>query len=384
VFVSPIANPYSLNIWSAPACGTPETALQLEVDLHDNEHVDRFWISSDSRHVAYSSSQSPLFHSSPLHRSRPRVVSELTPYSLAFVRGGSEVVFGAYSESRHSLFIDRFPSGGGGSQCLTCDYDFDLINFLPVTGDSVVVAARPRDLVKRPEVRSLDLSTKNAVAMLVGRDLQESDHPFVVSSDHQYLMFGQFDDAGSRLALAPLAGPIDSTLSILLPYGTGLGTFEFIAPGEGGAVLHVRNEFPLGRCHRWDFESPSHLTPLSAEDLPIADLERPCQQIPNRDAILFPMGDGPGECCGFFLSHIHGPTDSNPWRLLDTGEAETPHYADPNYQLTTDGERLIFRSAIYAPDTSKAHLWSLPLPLFWDSFESGTVGHWDSAVGLQL
>jgi len=80
-----------------------------------------------------------------------------------------------------------------------------------------------------------------------------------------------------------------------------------------------------------------------------------------------------------WLAHGDGPLDPRPKRLLDESQFEPSGdpFLDPwRIQTTPDGKYVAYLATSLG---GKEGLWVLPLPFFWDGFESAGTGDGSAA-----
>ena len=80
-----------------------------------------------------------------------------------------------------------------------------------------------------------------------------------------------------------------------------------------------------------------------------------------------------------WLAHGGGPLDPRPKKSLDESQFEPggDPFRDPwLLQATPDGKYVVYLATAIGGEEA---VWVLPLPFFWDGFESGSTGHWSAS-----
>jgi hypothetical protein len=360
-----------LGLRSAPVCGEPGDATLLN-EPSDDASPTWFRAAPDSQHVLYAEYPSGLMKVAALDGGPVHVVSPYeagTEDDLAFVHGGETVIYTAWTgDWLDDLLVDPLPNGGASTKCLTCESGTGVFDLYDLGADVVAV-----DLGSEtdPGLHLVDHSQKTPELVPLDEDWMSSGG-IRLAADGAQLAFLTQPGGSVALRVAPVPGSSGSDTSLPVLAGEEFGEFHFV-DSAGGTLVLRSGVGSAGRCYRWETTAVA-AEPLHGASIPFSGEGVDCRPVPGRSAVLSLLSRGDdAPCCGAILTHLRGPVDASHYDLLAGPNA--PDYLWYDIQVTADGEWMVFRTNSLETWT-RVELWARRLPLFWDGFESGTVGHW--------
>ena len=177
----------------------------------------------------------------------------------------------------------------------------------------------------------------------------------------------------------PAGGPSTANVRIN-PVGEAaeeVGWYELI-PDSSDVLLSMHGaspEYDL-RCHRGSWlGAPGNATTLWTERFRLQGYGIGCRWAAESRGALTIAENPSNGVLTLWLAHGEGPVDQRPKRLLDASQFELNF--DPfwglKFILSPDGRYVAYLGTPLGGDFG---IWALPLPFFWDGFESGGAGHW--------
>lgn len=202
------------------------------------------------------------------------------------------------------------------------------------------------------------------------------------SPDSGWMIYLGDREVAGRLDLyaVPAAGPASANVRINPADATteAVGWVEAI-PETSEVVFSLASTTPQGayRCYRGSWlGGTGNATPLWTEPLLYQHIG--CHWLVDSQSVLTASEDPFTDWAALWLAHGDGPPDLAPKKLLDSKQFEPR--ADPftygDLEATPDGRFVVYLGQPLGGDLG---LWVLPLPFFWDGFESGGTGHWSSS-----
>lgn len=251
----------------------------------------------------------------------------------------------------------------------------------------VVYRANPVDPA-RYDLFSVPIGGPSSSAVNLSASVQNWDPIVVVpqfSPDSAWVLYlaSRQDPNRHELYRVPAAGPASANLRLNPIEGTSLRVYGFeLVPGTTDVVFHlVTGESPdeMFRCHRGSWlESEGNATPLWTEPLRNGVVGLDCHWMVESQGVLATAIDPVSLLRTVWLAHGDGPLDPRPKRLLDVSQFEPggDPFLDPwRIQTTPDGKYVVY---LATPLDGEEGVWVLPLPFFWDGFESAGTGHWSA------
>ncbi len=251
----------------------------------------------------------------------------------------------------------------------------------------VVYRANPVDLA-RYDLFSVPIGGPSSSAVNLSASVQNWDPIVVVpqfSPDSTWVLYlaSREDPNRHELYRVPAAGPASANLRLNPIEGTPLRVYHFeLVPGTTDVVFHlVTGESPdeMFRCHRGSWlGSEGNATPLWTEPLRKVFVGLDCHWMVESQGVLATAIDPVSLLRTIWLAHGDGPLDPRPKRLLDESQFEPggDPFLDPwRIQTTPDSKYLVY---LATPLGGEEGVWVLPLPFFWDGFESAGTGHWSA------
>lgn len=177
----------------------------------------------------------------------------------------------------------------------------------------------------------------------------------------------------------PAGGPSTANVRIN-PVGEAaeeVGWYELI-PDSSDVLLSMHGaspEYDL-RCHRGSWlGAPGNATTLWTERFRLQGYGIGCRWAAESRGALTIAENPSNGVLTLWLAHGEGPVDQRPKRLLDASQFELnfdPFWGS-KFILSPDGRYVAYLGTPLGGDFG---IWALPLPFFWDGFESGGAGHW--------
>jgi hypothetical protein len=251
----------------------------------------------------------------------------------------------------------------------------------------VVYRANPVDLA-RYDLFSVPIGGPSSSAVNLSASVQNWDPIVVVpqfSPDSAWVLYlaSREDPNRHELYRVPAAGPASANLRLNPIEGTPLRVYNFdLVPGTTDVVFALvvgASPDEMGRCHRGSWlGSEGNSTPLWTELLPPWGYR--CYWVAESRGVLTIAIEPGSSFRTVWLAHGDGPLDPRPKKLLDESQFEPDGspFLDPwRLQKTPDGKYVVY---LATPLGGKEGVWVLPLPFFWDGFESAGTGHWSAAA----
>ena len=206
------------------------------------------------------------------------------------------------------------------------------------------------------------------------------------SSDGAWILYvGEREVQGRRdLYRVPAGGPASENVRInpIDPIGAPAAKiygFEQL-PGTSDVVFAIRNDaLPRSlNCYRGSLLGPTgNASPLWTEPL-LVEFFKNCLWVePSQGALAIGIDPVSG-ALALWLAHGNGPSDARPKKILDAtpfGTQDPFHYNA--IELSPDGRYVVYAGTLLDGEEG---VWSLPLPFFWDGFDSGGTAHWSQVA----
>lgn len=206
------------------------------------------------------------------------------------------------------------------------------------------------------------------------------------SLDGAWIIYvGEREVQGRRdLYRVPASGPAAENVRInpIDPIGAPAAKifgFEQL-PGTSDVVFAIRNDaLPRSlNCYRGSLLGPTgNASPLWTEPL-LVEFFANCRWVePSQGALAIGL-DPASDVLALWLAHGDGPPDARPKKLFDAtpfGTHDPFHYNA--IELSPDGRYVVYGGTLLDGEEG---VWSLPLPFFWDGFDSSGTAHWSQAA----
>lgn len=263
------------------------------------------------------------------------------------------------------------------------------VSLQAISPDSTRVALRanPEDPA-RYDLFSVPIGGPSSSAANLSASVQTWD-PLVLlprfSPDGAWLLYLASREVQSRRDLyrVPAGGPASANLRInpVETASSAVRSLELV-PGTADVVFPLVGPGPdeTLRCYRGSWLGAlGNATPLWTESLRFWGIGLDCHWLAESRGVLTIAIDPslPLLSLALWLAHGDGPPDPRPKKLLDSAQFEpSGHpFRDPYLAATPDGKYVVY---LATPIGGEEELWVLPLPFFWDGFESGGAGQWSS------
>ncbi len=263
------------------------------------------------------------------------------------------------------------------------------VSLQAISPDSTRVALRanPEDPA-RYDLFSVPIGGPSSSAVNLSASVQTWD-PLVLlprfSPDGAWLLYLASREVQSRRDLyrVPAGGPASANLRInpVETASSAVRSLELV-PGTADVVFPLVGPGPdeTLRCYRGSWLGAlGNATPLWTESLRFWGIGLDCHWLAESRGVLTIAIDPslPLLSLALWLAHGDGPPDQRPKKLLDSAQFEPGGhpFGDPFLAATPDGKYVVY---VATPIGGEEELWVLPLPYFWDGFESGGLGQWSS------
>ena len=394
-YTMPRVEPFRVELYSVPAAGPASASVAISSLLAEGDQVRSPFSLQLTPEVIYSVHR-PWPEGGDIWRTGVASANPVRigdspashPSAGGFVVSSDEqrVVWAAQNEFEdYALFSAPVSDPPGVAERLSADVPFSSVSgYIVISPDSSRVVFDSDQEGQQFDLFSVPIDGPSAAAVNLS-GFEPAWYPYLhsirFSPDSAWVLYLGNREVHSRqdLFVVPAAGPASARVRInpVDSSTEGVSSYEEI-PGTAEVVFPLASSTPEGafRCYRGSWlGGTGNATPLWTEPLLYEGMG--CHWLPEGRGVLTATRNPFTESAVLWLAHGDGPLDLAPKRLLDSTlfEPNEDPFRYGDLRATPDGRFVVY---LGTPVGGELGLWVLPLPFFWDGFESGGTGHWST------
>lgn len=399
LYAMPRVDPFRVELYSVPAAGPAAASVAISSPLAEGDQVRSPIFLQLSAHVIYEV-QRPWPEGGGIWRTGGAFANPIrigdSPASHPMPRGfvvtpdEQRVVWAAMDEfDNYALYSAPISDPPGIAVQLNGDGpSSSLSGYILVSPDSARAAFFSTQENPQPNLYSVPVDGPSAAGVNLS-GFEPAWFPQLVgvqfSPDSAWVLYlGDREVYGRRdLYAVPAAGPASANVRLnpIDPTTQGVDWYETI-PATADVVFSLSGSNPEGafRCYRGSWlGAAGNATPLWTEPLFYSRYSTGCHWVAESQGVLAATRNPYTGSAALWLAHGDGPLDPSPQKLLDSAQFE-PNASPFTYgdlEATPDGRFVVYLGQPLGGDLG---LGVLPLPFFWDGFESGGTGHWSATL----